>query len=210
MSDTKMPPLQVIEEVKRGAKSAKKAESIFDTIKANEIKNVRAPIDFMSEDAFKSDPQDATLSLAPLVIRDDPAFRVAIKYPKKPTEKDLLLIEYLEKYVGRIIYYYKNRFDLDNNITSPITFSCNFVPFSPVRKYTIPSGRPVAIPRWMIMFLRDRCKSFDCVFQSKDKSIIELEKTLSPIVELESMVIQEGPALIKILDLPRMPTALVG
>lgn len=221
MSEDNVQADRVLNAMRAGADSVKKKaakveEDIFSTIQPDTAFNssgMKVTDVYESEELLKSDdPQDG-FKRPPLVIKDDPNYRQYLKIKKKRTEKDDLLINYLEKYVGRILYYYKSNFDLMNGVTSDIVIQSNFVPFSPMRRYVIPSGIPVAIPRWIILFLREQCINNIISFEKKPEHILKSEMEMAkssnfPFVDDATLVMKKGDALIKITDLPCMPKSL--
>lgn len=201
-----------------GTEVGSPAKDIFSTIKADissEPSGMTVEDVYESLDLLQTDDPQQDLKRAPIVIRDQPQFRQYLKFKRKMTEIDKKRVEYLEGYVGRIFYYYKNNYDLVNNITSDIVVQSNFVPFSPMRRYEIPSGVPVCVPRWIILFLKEQCVNNIITFEDRPKEVIEQEirdarNSLDPIVSCQVLTIKKGASLIKIVDLPCVPTHVVG
>lgn len=214
MDEEKLSVEGVQEALKEGAKKARQQKDIFDSIipDANYQNQGRRITDLYTDDqALQSDEILSRHFQDPIVIRDDPSYRQYLQYKKKPTKADQDVIEYLEKYVGRIFYYYKSNHDLENSLHSDIIIQSNFVPFSPFRRYTIPSGVPVAVPRWIILFLKQQCQNNIVQFQKRPEDAILAEMhSKKPMVEVEELVIKKGESLIKILELPKAPKRLVG
>jgi hypothetical protein len=210
MSEEALSVLQAVEAVKKGAKKARKGD-FYDSIQptvANTNSQRRLQDLYEDEDALKPDDPFQDHKRVPVLIREDLNYRQDIRYPKKPKEADLALIEYLEKLVGRIFYYYKTNYDLQNKIVSDIIIQCNFVPFSPMRRYTIPSGIPVIVPRWVILYLKQTCQNNIWQFEKRSKEEVERDmRSNAPLVEESRLVLRQGEALIKIVDLPEEPTS---
>ena len=217
MSEEMVSVLQAVEVAKKGAKKAR-TRDIYDTIKpivSSHGDGMRITDLYTDEQSLKPDDPFEIHKRPPLIIREDLSFRQSLKYPKKPTEHDLLVIEYLEKLVGRIIYYYKTNYDLENGIASDCVVQCNFVPFSPMRKYVIPSGIPVVIPRWIILFLKEVCVNNIVQFEKKSADVLEQEKAIAQhlghyLIEDSNLVIRTGPSRCRIMELPFEPTSFIG
>lgn len=219
MSEESVSVLQAADVVKSAAKRTRRQLDIFDSIKPDvNNQNNGQRITELCEDelAFKVDDPFESHRKAPLVIRDDPRYRQYLQTKKKPTPSEIQQIEFLEKYVGRIFYYYKTNYDLENNIVSDMIVQTNtIVPHSPMRRYVIPSAIPVAVPRWIIIFLRLQCVNNICAFEKRDPEVLaremEMAKSASvPFVDESVFVVRQGESLIKVMALPEMPKSLIG
>ena len=198
---------------KAGVKEGKSSpKNIFDTITNSNLHAIDGTRRIHENlENFDFDAQETYNFDYAYVIKPIPHLEIAVKRTRAPNATEKALIEYYNKYQGCIMHYFANENARKANETSTLTFQTNWVPFSNISTYQIPSGVPVAVPRWIFHYFAEKAPLQNKIIKEVkyDPAYVEHELKEHGFAAAGSYTFVQGPKLIRFYSLNKMPVRLI-